>query len=104
MAQKKPSLFPEYCKLCRKCERVCQENAIEIKTDYGPEFNDDCVYCGQCIVVCPFGTLHDEQKGYQVLIGGKLGRHPQLAIKYNDFQDDSQVLAVIELATNFVME
>ncbi|MHA1332150.1 MAG: hypothetical protein ACTSR2_13870 [Candidatus Hodarchaeales archaeon] len=38
------------------------------------------------------------------MIGGKLGRHPQLAIKYNDFQDDSQVLAVIELATNFVME
>jgi len=37
-----------------------------------------CLTCGQCIRVCPTGTLIEGKKGYRILVGGKLGRHPRL--------------------------
>jgi len=30
------------------------------------------------VKVCPTGTLGKQAEGYRLLVGGKLGRHPQL--------------------------
>jgi dissimilatory sulfite reductase (desulfoviridin) alpha/beta subunit len=38
-----------------------------------------CLCCGQCLPVCPTGTLQEAARGYRILVGGKLGRHPRLA-------------------------
>ena len=39
---------------------------------------DKCLFCGQCLTACPSGTLQEDTQGFRVLVGGKLGRHPQL--------------------------
>ena len=61
----------QYCILCGKCARVCDEivgvNAIEyvgrgfpshIATPFdGPMIDSTCVFCGSCVQVCPTAAL-----------------------------------------------
>jgi NADH-quinone oxidoreductase subunit G len=65
---------PEKCILCGRCVRVCHEaqgiGAIDFawrgfKTTVTPALERSlntvaCVDCGQCIVVCPVGALHEK--------------------------------------------
>lgn len=67
------------CSLCGACVEACKEGAIEL-VDERPILDEAaCLACGQCIRACPNGTLVEGRKGYRVLVGGKLGRHPSLA-------------------------
>ena len=61
----------QYCILCAKCVRVCDEvvgaNAIDlvgrgftshVATPFdGPMVNSSCVFCGNCVQVCPTAAL-----------------------------------------------
>jgi iron-only hydrogenase group A len=64
---------PDKCILCGRCVRVCEEvqgvSAIDFTrrgfdTMVLPAFNKDlsqtsCVNCGQCVLACPVGALHE---------------------------------------------
>ncbi len=64
---------PEKCILCGRCVRVCEEiqavGAIDFtrrgfSTLVLPAFDDglnvtECVNCGQCVMACPTGALHE---------------------------------------------
>lgn len=66
---------PEKCILCRRCVSVCEKiqtvQAIVplergMKTVIGSPFHDTladstCVQCGQCVLVCPTGALHERE-------------------------------------------
>lgn len=72
-----PSLVrdPEKCILCRRCVSVCKEiQTVEaivplergIKTVIGPAFHESlansvCIQCGQCVLACPTGALHEKE-------------------------------------------
>jgi dissimilatory sulfite reductase (desulfoviridin) alpha/beta subunit len=66
--------------LCGVCLEACQEGAITLKEeeDFPTIDFEKCLSCGQCITACPTGTLQEDTQGFRVLVGGKLGRHPQL--------------------------
>ncbi len=75
-----PKLTQEACCDCGDCIESCQEEAISMPSlpdtpilDFGK-----CLSCGKCIEACPTGTISEENSGYRILTGGKLGRHPQL--------------------------
>lgn len=65
---------PDKCILCGRCVRYCDEvlniTAIEFirrgtHATIGPEFNkgintSSCIHCGQCIMNCPTGALHEK--------------------------------------------
>jgi anaerobic sulfite reductase subunit C len=67
------------CSQCGACVEACRERAIELGEDRPVLDEAACLACGQCIRACPTGTLLEGRKGYRVLVGGKLGRHPRLA-------------------------
>jgi iron-only hydrogenase group A len=66
---------PEKCILCRRCVSVCNKvQTVEaivplergMKTVIGPAFHDTmadsvCIQCGQCVLVCPTGALHEKE-------------------------------------------
>ncbi len=60
-----------------------------------------CVHCGKCATVCPTGTIVEKPKGFRMLLGGKLGRHPQLARELPGIFNESEVLDVVEYCINF---
>ena len=69
------------CVMCRRCEMMCNEiqtvgalSAVErgfpavVSTAFEKTLeNSPCVFCGQCVAVCPVGALTEVDNNYQVL-------------------------------------
>ncbi|MFH2067269.1 MAG: 4Fe-4S dicluster domain-containing protein [Pseudomonadota bacterium] len=91
------------CTGCGMCESVCAENAIQIKAEEETAVIDfqHCVNCGKCIGVCPTGTIAEEKKGFRILLGGKLGRHPRLASEIPGIFNEEEALAVVKKCIDF---
>ncbi len=72
-----PSIIrdPNKCILCRRCISVCEKiqsvNAIGplgrgFSSNVGPAWGESmnassCIYCGQCVLVCPVGALYEKE-------------------------------------------
>lgn len=92
----RPEASDEPCTRCGACMESCKENALSIKDDVPVVDDSKCLFCGQCIRVCSTGSLMEAQKGYRILVGGKLGRHPRLATELPGIYQPEEALAVIE--------
>jgi anaerobic sulfite reductase subunit C len=96
IAAARPQTSEAPCSACNACVETCREAAIHIGATSRPVIAvDRCVACGQCIPVCPTGTLIQGVKGYRVQIGGKLGRHPQLARELPGIYGADAVLEIV---------
>jgi len=73
-----PEITEQACSECSACMDACKENALILKEGRPSIDLSRCLACGQCVRVCPTGTLREGKKGYRILVGGKLGRHPRL--------------------------
>ena len=101
-----PTLTNTACTHCRACETICKENAIALMdpASTGPDIDfERCIACGQCITACSSGTLVGDQKGYRVQLGGKLGRHPQLARELPGIFDREQVMKLLQYCLDLFM-
>lgn len=94
---RRPAAATEPCQKCGACEKACMENAVSPAAGEGfPLFDyQRCVSCGQCIDVCPSGSIK-ESRGYRVLIGGRLGRHPQLGVEQSGIFSHEEIIGVVE--------
>lgn len=74
-----PVADPAPCTACGACSAVCREDAVRL--DYEDRIAaidlDRCVHCGACADACPTGALTVGRRGFRLLLGGKLGRHPR---------------------------
>lgn len=92
-----PGISDEACSGCEVCVETCREAAISL-TQGAPEPTVDmqrCLTCGACIPVCPTGTLVQGPAGYRIQLGGKLGRHPQLARELPGIYDTATTLEIM---------
>jgi dissimilatory sulfite reductase (desulfoviridin) alpha/beta subunit len=60
-----------------------------------------CQRCGKCVHVCPSRTLEPAQSGFRILLGGRLGRHPRLALEMPGLYSRKQVLAIVETCLTY---
>ncbi len=93
-----PGVSSKECSRCTACEEVCREGAVRI-VDSRPSpilDLDKCVACGHCIRACPTGTLEEQAAGFRIMVGGKLGRHPQLAREIAGLHSTEQALAIAD--------
>jgi len=101
-----PVLTDETCTLCEACVDECRENAISLQKEKSrPDINYDlCLACGKCIEVCPTDTIVADKKGFRVQLGGKLGRHPQLAKELPDIYSEDEVIGIVKSCIAFYKE
>ncbi len=52
-----PTIEPERCIACGRCEEVCPEHAISHRGDYYEIDRNTCVGCAECLGVCPTGAV-----------------------------------------------
>ena len=99
----RPHTSDDPCSRCGSCVEICKENAISLPEESGPPiFNlDSCVNCCQCIRVCPAGALQEHERGYRILLGGKLGRHPQLGIELPGIFSKDQAIRVVDICVQY---
>jgi anaerobic sulfite reductase subunit C len=91
------------CSQCEACVEACKEDAIRIDIEKECPLIDNnlCLKCGKCIPACPTGTLAEGQKGFRVQLGGKLGRHPQLAKELPGIYDENTVIEIVKDCLRF---
>ncbi len=93
---RRPRVSDEPCSQCGACVEICREEAITLQ-EGRPILNlSRCLSCGQCIAACPTGTLEEEKKGFRILVGGKLGRHPRLAEELPGIHSYDETLQIID--------
>lgn len=98
-----PGISDEPCSQCRACVETCPEQAIHLDEEPGlPGIDPEkCLSCGKCIRACPTGTITEKRRGYRVLLGGRLGRHPRLGMEVLGIHSRKEVLDILKKAVKF---
>ncbi|MHB0913663.1 MAG: 4Fe-4S binding protein [Armatimonadota bacterium] len=90
-----PQTVGSKCTACMECVSSCQEGAVQVIG--GPMIDYmECVGCTDCVRACPSGSITAERRGWSVLIGGKLGRHPRFAQELMHLAAEDEVVAALE--------
>ena len=92
----RPEQGPGACTQCQACVRICSEEAIEIVAGEPRIDRARCINCGDCVEVCPVEALAFGARGYSVLLGGRLGRHPRLAETAREFVSADAVVGALQ--------
>jgi anaerobic sulfite reductase subunit C len=97
-----PTLDSARCHGCGQCVEACHEGAICLNGESMARIDSSaCVGCGQCITVCPNEAIGAEPgTHWQVMIGGRLGRHPRLAVEIARGANDQQVDELLRRCLN----
>jgi dissimilatory sulfite reductase (desulfoviridin) alpha/beta subunit len=92
--------------MCEACVEACEEDAVFLDPEKDSPVidHDRCLKCGKCVPVCSTGTLAEGQMGYRVQLGGKLGRHPQLARELPGVYSVDQVRQIVKDCIGFYKE
>ena len=91
-----PQISEESCSGCGTCVENCPDQAITLGKDgLSPNISTPpCLSCGRCIAVCPTGTIMESARGFRLLVGGKLGRHPQLGQELSGIYSAGETLVM----------
>jgi anaerobic sulfite reductase subunit C len=98
-----PVVTSEPCSQCGQCVQVCKEDAVSLDGDQVSLDLDACLKCGDCFKACPSGTLVAGASGFRVLLGGRLGRHPQLGRELPGILPASEIVPLVDRCLDHFM-
>lgn len=96
-----PGVGTAECSFCDACVDICPDRAIHL-SDQGPVIDPDgCQNCGKCVPACPTGTIEPVESGFRVMLGGRLGRYPRLAMELPGIYSRQAVLDIVQRCIDF---
>jgi len=95
VGQRRPRVSDISCSGCGLCLKACRERSLVLENKQIEVIYDICLNCGLCIEACPKGVLVEDQVGYKITVGGRLGRHPRLAETLVKLADDKELSRVM---------
>lgn len=96
-----PKWLEELCTGCGLCQEICRMDAIKMEDGVVTFDREKCDLCGDCISSCPVDAWITNKTGYTLYIGGKVGRHPALAVKFVELVDEAQLFRILENIIKF---
>ncbi len=104
----RPAIKTEKCIGCGQCVRLCRGDASGALSQVGteaPEIDyDKCIECGWCIANCPTGALEAEKDGCTIIVGGRGGSKPRLAVEVARIASEEETFAILEGTFQYVRE
>ncbi len=104
VAKVKIEINRDSCINCGKCAKVCFEGALIFKDKNLSFYREKCIGCGMCVKVCKEEAIDIVQRGFQVLAGGKLGRHAMLAFEIAQFVTLEKTIDIFKKLINYYKE
>jgi anaerobic sulfite reductase subunit C len=86
------------------CEAACKEGAITMQDGKPVWHPEECIYCGECIAVCPTEACTAARSGFLAYLGGKVGRHPQLGVRFGEFYTEDEAVDLAAAMLEFVQQ
>ena len=91
------------CLDCNACVVACSEKALNVSNGSVNIDYSLCISCGDCLRVCTSGTLRPSERGWNLYLGGRVGRHPHFAELFGKTQEDGQIVKwIIEILKDYV--
>jgi dissimilatory sulfite reductase (desulfoviridin) alpha/beta subunit len=97
----KPAIDTDACSGCGTCTFMCPEKAIVLENENIKIIWDKCNLCGACVGTCPSDLITEEWKGYKILVGGKIGKHPKLGVELIDIRSPEEAVAIFRKIINW---
>jgi dissimilatory sulfite reductase (desulfoviridin) alpha/beta subunit len=88
-------LVEELCTGCELCVKGCGDGALHMDNDLPVRDLSKCIFCGDCVKVCPVDAMTSKRTGWLARVGGKHGRHPYVSYEIANFLTDEQVYGLI---------
>ncbi|QLA21180.1 4Fe-4S binding protein [Desulfolutivibrio sulfoxidireducens] len=99
----RPAREPDRCTGCGACVAACPEQAVTLSPK-GPVIDRKiCLGCGLCARACPHDALTPGRMGWRVMAGGRLGRHPALAVELPGLFTDAEAADLLASLVAFAM-
>lgn len=84
------------CISCGLCADVCPSGAITMVDDKPVIDLSRCYGDGKCVNVCPTAALRAQREGWDVYVGGKWGKAPQIGALFERFASNDAALELVE--------
>jgi len=96
MAVIRPDIL-ENCTGCEVCVKACPVECITINEDKLAVIDySRCTDCGVCLRSCPLDAIGERAKGYNIFVGGNVGKFPRFADKIAEFLTEDEVFKAID--------
>ncbi|MHB1407885.1 MAG: 4Fe-4S dicluster domain-containing protein [Desulfitobacteriaceae bacterium] len=99
-----PKITSEACRGCQACVRACLEEAVNLNHAGISIDSERCVQCGECTRSCPSGTLTAGENGWELRLGGRVGRHPRFAVRVGQTTADGEVVTWVTETLRLYLE
>lgn len=84
------------CINCGLCVDNCPVGALSL-VDGKPVIDTTrCVHDAKCVLICPKSVLKIKRSGWNVYVGGKWGKFPQLGVLFAEFVTENESIELVE--------